>query len=85
MNRWMDLRSALLALAMFGLGFMVADRMSPASAGAPARAQEGGGGGFSGTDGALGVGKGVFVIRGDKVYFLDPADKGGQRPWGQLQ
>jgi hypothetical protein len=85
MNRWMDLRTALLALAMFALGFMVADRMSPASAGAPAGAQEGAGGGFSGTDGAVTVGKGLFVIRGDKYYFLDPSDKGAQRPWGQLQ
>ena len=53
MNRWMDLRSVLIAGAFFALGFLVADRMTHAGASSPLVAQDGNGAAFSGADGAI--------------------------------
>lgn len=85
MNRSAAFKSALIALACFALGFLVADRMTTASASAPPVPQDGIGAAFSGTDGAVVVKNYVLVFRGKKIYRVDPSDKGGaQRSWGEL-
>ena len=85
MNRWMNFRSAFLAGLMFALGFFVADRMTNAGASPLPVAQEGSGAAFGGADGAVVVKSHLLVIRGHKVYRIDPSGTGGNlRPWGDL-
>lgn len=84
MTRSGVLRSVLIALACFALGFFVADRMTNASA-SPLPAMQDGGAGYSGADGALMVRPYLVVIRGKKVYRIDPSASGGaQKPWAEL-
>jgi hypothetical protein len=85
MNRWTNLKSALLAGAFFALGFLVADRMTNAGANSVPVAQDGNGAAFSGTDGAVVVKTHLLVFRGRKIYKIDPLAPGGaQRPWGEI-
>jgi hypothetical protein len=84
MSRWMDLRSVLLAGAFFALGFLVADRMTHVSASPTAALQDSNGAAYSGTDGAIAAKSQILIIRGHKIYLVDPARGGPQRPWGDL-
>ena len=84
MSRWMDLRSALLAGAFFALGFLVADRMTHVSASPSAAIQDSNGAAYSGTDGAIAAKSQILIFRGHKIYLVDPARGGAQRPWGDL-
>jgi hypothetical protein len=84
MNRWMNLRSALLAGAFFVLGFFVADRMTHAGASSLPVAQDGNGAAFSGTDGAVVLKSQLYIIRGPRIYRIDPSTGGAQRPWGEF-
>lgn len=84
MTRRIDLRALLLAGACFGLGFVVADRMAPATASPAAAAQDANGAAFGGADGAVVLRSQLYVIRGKKVYRIDPGSAGTQRPWGEL-
>jgi len=84
MSRWMDLRSALLAGAFFALGFLLADRMTHVSASPSAALQDSNGAAFSGTDGAIAAKSQILLFRGHKIYLVDPARGGTQRPWGDL-
>ena len=85
MNRSWALRSALIAVACFVLGFLAADRMTIAGADPVSLPQDGHGAGFSGTEGAAVMKSHLIVIRGKKIYRLDPSGAGGaQRPWGEL-
>lgn len=85
MNRWMKARSALIAVVFFALGLVAADRMTRASASALPVAQEGNAGAFNGTEGAVVIKSQLIVIRGPKIYRIDPfGPNGPQRPWGTL-
>ena len=84
MNRWMNLRSALLAGAFFALGFFVADRMTHAGATPLPFAQDSNGAAFSGTDGAVVLKNQLYVIRGSKIYRIDPSSGGAQRAWAEF-
>jgi hypothetical protein len=84
MKRWMDLRSVLLAGAFFALGFLLADRMTPAGAAPLPSPQDSNGAAFSGTDGAVVLRNQIYVIRGGRIYRLDPSTGGTQRHWGEF-
>jgi len=84
MNRWMDLRSVLIAGAFFALGFLVADRMTHAGASSVPSSQDSNGAAFSGNDGAIAAKSQILIFRGHKIYLVDPARGGNQRPWGDL-
>ncbi len=82
MVRRVDLRSLLIAVAFFAIGFLVADRMSRVEASAPA-AQEAAAPSFSGADGAVvmkvnGV-PNLVIVRGTKVWKIDPTGSGHAR------
>jgi hypothetical protein len=84
MSRWMDLRSVLLAGAFFALGFLVADRMTHVSANTSPALQDSNGAAYSGADGAIAAKSQILIFRGHKIYLVDPARGGTQRPWGDL-
>ncbi len=90
MRRWLDAKALVAAVAFFGLGFFVADRMLTAKADTTPAAQEIQGGSFSGAEGALvaksGQGTSIFIIRGNKVWKLDPnqSQGGNNKVWGVL-
>jgi hypothetical protein len=84
MNRWMNLQSVLIAGAFFALGFLMADRMTHAGASPGPVAQDGACGAFAGTDGAIAAKSPILIFRGHKIYLVDPARGGAQRPWGDL-
>lgn len=91
MDRWTTVRRALVAAACFGNGFFVADRMTAARAESAPHAQEIHGGAFSGSEGALvvksGQGAGIFIIRGNKVWKLDPnqSQSLNNKVWGVIE
>jgi hypothetical protein len=80
----MGFRSFLIALSFFALGFLVADRMAPAAAAGKAVAEDSNGAAFSGGDGAISAKSQILLIRGHKIYLVDPARGGTQRPWGDI-
>jgi hypothetical protein len=82
--RRISLTIVSVALVFFGLGVIVADSMSPAVA-SPVTSPQEGAAGYSGTDGALMVRPYLIVIRGKKVYRIDPSAQGGAiKPWSEL-
>jgi hypothetical protein len=91
MNRWMVFRSALLAAVFFVVGFLMADRMTPAKAETSPVAQDIQGAAFSGSDGAFvtksGSGTSIFIIRGNKVWKLDPnqSQSLNNKVWGVIE
>ena len=84
MTRSTNFKSAALAVVFFALGFFVADRMTHAGASPIPEVQDGNGSAFSGTDGAIAAKSKILVIRGRRIYLIDPANGGAQRPWGEL-
>ena len=86
-----DLRTVALALAFFAIGFLVAERMTPASAAAPAapatidNAQA-----FSGTSGTVIAEDAqkvpyVIIVRDTKIWRIQlGASSSAHRPWATL-
>lgn len=91
MNRWMNVRMALLAATFFVLGFFAADRMTTAKADPVPTTQEIHGGSFSGSEGAIvaksGSGASIFIIRGNKIWKLDPNQSPSlnNKVWGIIE
>lgn len=91
MNRWMSVRLAVTAALFFAIGLFVADHMATAKAEPVPAAQEIHGGSFSGSEGALvvksGSGSSIFIIRGNKVWKLDPTQSQllNNKPWGSIE
>jgi hypothetical protein len=87
----MNVRAALIAASFFMIGFFVADHMMTAKAEPTSAAQEIHGGSFSGTEGALvvksGSGSSIFIIRGNKVWKLDPTQSQSlnNKVWGTFE
>jgi hypothetical protein len=75
---------ALVAVVFFALGLVVADRMTPAAASAASTAQDSNGAAFAGTEGAVVMKNQLYVIRGPRIYRIDPATGGTQRPWADF-
>jgi hypothetical protein len=89
MRRWLDAKAFVVAVAFFGFGFFVADHMLTAKAETASSSQEVQGASFSGSEGALvvktGQGQSIIIIRGNKLWKLDPAQtQGNSRVWGTL-
>lgn len=84
-----DFRSALIAVAFFAIGFLVADRMTRAEAApSPVSAAQDAGQGFSGTEGTVvvkvaGVNQ-LILVRGAKLYRVDPAGAGHFRSFATI-
>jgi len=90
MNRWLDIRTVLVAVAFLAIGFLIADRMVPAhaapqaaAASAPAAAS------FAGKDGALTIHDGrqwwLFIVRDEQVYRVPVGERlSPTRPWTTL-
>lgn len=91
MSRWLNIRLALTAALFFAIGLFVADHMTTAKAEPPPAAQEIHGGSFSGSEGALvvksGQGSCIFIIRGNKVWRLDPnqSQSLNNKVWGVIE
>jgi len=85
MLRRFDFRAALIAVAFFAIGFLVADRMTRVDAATRRAAPEqDGAAAFSGPDGALVVKANnipyLLIVRGSKVYRVDATGAGNAKP-----
>ena len=91
MGKWTDVRSIVIAVAFLAIGFLAAERMTPAVAASPREAQEMRGDSFAGTTGTTIVktDRDVYVIlvRDRKIYRIGMG-KGGEQnqilPWAIL-
>ncbi len=90
MRSWIDVKALVVAMSFFGIGFFVADHMLTAKAETGALPQEIQGASFSGSEGALvaksGQGTSIFIIRGNKVWKLDPnqSQSLNNKVWGVI-
>lgn len=90
MKNWMDLKSLLVAVAFFAVGFLAADRMTPAAAAPMQATSDTGAAAFAGTSGAFTVfteGRWyVIVVKDGKVWRMaaNAGSVGATRPWTTL-
>ncbi len=92
MNRWMDLKTVLIAAAFAAIGFFAAERMQPAAAAPLQQATDPSISSFSGASGTTTVvfdrekARGyVIVVRDGKLWRVAiDAASGAARPWVTL-
>jgi len=84
----LDWRTLVLAIAFLAIGFLVAERMTPASAAPAPRPAPDYGQAFSGTTGTVVVEENkttyVIIVRDSKLWRVPVGASGSQRPWVNL-